>query len=239
MRHISLWLTLPPNEFHTKSAKLHFKKKRKKVYCQHVMTLKARSDMSARRWCWYVWISPSCLRADDAPTTPHWTTSRGKQTVLVANDNITCLNGGITFHFRGEIKDILGALPVDSHVLYFVPKMLLLYQHVLLGVHASVQLRHLVVKGFFCSFPLTAPSDVVALWEVFPLTLFSMCVLKRGLPTRECWLTSSTACWVKRPELQEAQEAQEVEQLEPAYRVLPRKQVQPPFPLLSLKSFCC
>lgn len=83
--------------------------------------------------------------------------------------------------------------------------------------------------------PTASPSSVAAMCKVFPLTFLSMCVLKRGLPTRECWLTSSTACWVKRPELQEAQE---VEQLEPASRVLPRKQVRLPFPLLPLRSFC-
>lgn len=76
--------------------------------------------------------------------------------------------------------------------------------------------------------------NIVALRETFTVTLFSMCILKRGLPMRECWLTSSTACWVKRLELQEAQE---VELLEPEYKVLPRKQVQSPFPLLSLQCY--
>lgn len=137
---------------------------------------------------------------------------------------------------RWDIKYILGVLPVGSHVLYLCPQMLF-GASLLASAYALVHNYAIWWPKDVLFFPRAATlSNVVALWEVFPLTLFSVCVLKRGLPTRECWLTSSTACWVKRPELQEAQEA---EQLEPACRVLPRKQVQPPFPLLSLKSLCC
>ena len=52
-------------------------------------------------------------------------------------------------------------------------------------------------------------------------------LVQRGLPMRECWLTSSTVCWVKRPGPQEAQEAQELEQWELECKGLPRKQVKP------------
>lgn len=138
---------------------------------------------------------------------------------------------------RWDIKYILGVLLVGSHVLYFAHKCFWCITVWLLRTVVLVHKYDIQWPKDVLLFPhATTPSNVVALWEVFPLTLFSMCVLKRGLPTRECWLTSSTACWVKRPELQEAQE---VEQLEPAYRVLPRKQVQPPFPLLLFKSLCC
>lgn len=47
-------------------------------------------------------------------------------------------------------------------------------------------------------------------------------LLQQGLPMRECWLTSSTAFWVKRLE---PPGAQDLEQLEPEFKGLPRKQV--------------
>lgn len=89
---------------------------------------------------------------------------------------------------------------------------------ILLKLYLLVYIK--LIKLLLLCFPWRIGFAVTSWCIVLKLVCFI--VLQQGLLMKECWLASSTVCWVKRPD---PPEAQELEQLELESKDRPRKQV--------------